>query len=102
LKVIDLVTKCPECGSEKIRVDHTKGEAVCMNCGLIVSEEEMIDTGKEWRSFEDSDDSSRGGSPMKYVKLNKGLVTMKAVRATAPRKVLFMQGASLNRDHGDV
>jgi len=80
--VVNLVTKCPECGSEKIRVDHGKGEAVCMNCGLIVSEDEMIDTGKEWRSFEDSEDSSRGGSPMKYVKLNKGLVTMIDRRGT--------------------
>jgi len=81
--VICLGKKCPECGSEKIRADSSKGEAVCMDCGLIVSEDEMFDTGKEWRSFDGGDeDSSRGGSPMKYVKLNKGLVTMIDRRGT--------------------
>ncbi|MEK6902315.1 MAG: TFIIB-type zinc ribbon-containing protein, partial [archaeon] len=68
---------CPECGSTKLRKDSEKGEIVCTQCGLIVSEDEM-DFGKEWRSF-DSDgfeDSARTGSPMKYVKLNKGLVTV--------------------------
>jgi len=75
--------KCPECGSEKIRSDTAKGEAVCMECGLIVSEDEMFDTGKEWRNFDGGDeDSSRSGSPMKYVKLNKGLVTMIDRRGT--------------------
>lgn len=80
--MISLGKKCPECGSERIKVDHAKGEAVCMDCGLIVSEDEMFDTGKEWRSFEGDEDSSRGGSPMKYVKLNKGLVTMIDRRGT--------------------
>ncbi|MDD3159510.1 MAG: transcription initiation factor IIB [Candidatus ainarchaeum sp.] len=79
-----MTKKCPECGSERIRVDHAKGEAVCMDCGLIVSEDEVFDTGKEWRNFDqgDGEDSSRSGSPMKYVKLNKGLVTMIDRRGT--------------------
>ena len=81
--MIYLAKKCPECGSEKIRVDSVKGEAVCMDCGLIVSEDEMFDTGKEWRNFECvEEDSARSGSPMKYVKLNKGLVTMIDRRGT--------------------
>ncbi len=68
---------CPECGSTKLKKDSEKGEIVCQQCGLIVSEDEM-DFGKEWRSFDgDSfEDSARTGSPMKYVKLNKGLVTV--------------------------
>ncbi|MBI4043699.1 MAG: transcription initiation factor IIB [Candidatus Diapherotrites archaeon] len=68
---------CPECKSKRLTHDYEKGEVVCQNCGLIVNEDEM-DLGKEWRSF-DSDqfeDTARTGSPMKYVKLNKGLVTM--------------------------
>jgi transcription initiation factor TFIIB len=79
-----MAKKCPECGSEKIRVDYAKGEAVCMDCGLIVSEDEIFDTGKEWRNFDqgDGEDSARSGSPMKYVKLNKGLVTMIDRRGT--------------------
>jgi len=69
--------KCPECGSPKIVRDDSKGELICQKCGLIVSEE-LVDMGKEWRSF-DSDQfekRARTGSPKKYVKLNKGLVTM--------------------------
>jgi len=71
------VVKCPECGSPKVARDDERGEIVCNNCGLVLSEDE-VDLGKEWRSF-DSDqleERARTGSPMKYVKLNKGLVTM--------------------------
>ncbi len=71
------MAKCPECGSSKIVTDEFKGESVCQNCGLVV-DSEALDYGKEWRSF-DSDqfeERARTGSPKKYVKLNKGLVTM--------------------------
>ncbi|MEM0360214.1 MAG: transcription initiation factor IIB [Candidatus Diapherotrites archaeon] len=69
--------KCPECGSEKIIKDEARGEIICKKCGLVITDD-LIDTGKEWRSF-DSDQfekRARTGSPKKYVKLNKGLVTM--------------------------
>lgn len=68
---------CPECGSKKVRFDESKGELICRKCGLVISED-LIDTSKEWRSF-DSDqfeERARTGSPKKFVKLNKGLVTM--------------------------
>jgi len=71
------VGKCPECGSKKIRRDDSRGEIICGKCGLVINED-MVDLGKEWRSF-DSDQfekRARTGSPKKYVKLNKGLVTM--------------------------
>jgi len=72
-----VVVKCPECGSKRLKFDESKGELVCEKCGLVVSEE-TIDSSKEWRSF-DSDqfeERARTGSPKKFVKLNKGLVTM--------------------------
>jgi len=75
--VIFVVVKCPECGSKRLKFDESKGELVCEKCGLVVSEE-TIDSSKEWRSF-DSDqfeERARTGSPKKFVKLNKGLVTM--------------------------
>jgi len=75
--------KCPECGSAKVTRDNERGEIVCQSCGLILSDE-MVDMSKEWRSF-DSDqmeERARTGSPMKYVKLNKGLVTMIDRRGT--------------------
>jgi len=70
-------TVCPECKSNKVIRDAERGEVSCKECGLVLSED-LVDLGKEWRSF-DSDqfaDKARTGSPMKYVKLNKGLVTM--------------------------
>ncbi|MFA4907556.1 MAG: transcription initiation factor IIB [archaeon] len=76
-------TKCPECGSSKMRREAERGEIICQKCGLIVSED-MVDLGKEWRSFDSDqyDEQSRTGSPMKFVKLNKGLVTMIDRRGT--------------------
>ncbi len=72
-----MAEKCPECKSNKIIRDSGTGEIICQKCGLVIGED-AIDTGKEWRSF-DSDqfeERARTGSPMKYTKLNKGLVTM--------------------------
>ena len=68
---------CPECKSTRIRKDESKGELICEKCGLVVSED-LVDLGKDWRSFDSDgfDESARTGSPKKYVKLNKGLVTM--------------------------
>jgi transcription initiation factor TFIIB len=40
--------KCPSCGGRLI-VDYERGEIVCMQCGLVVSE--VVDIGPEWRSF---------------------------------------------------
>src|SRR3989344_8222664 len=78
-----MVEKCPECGSIKIFRDTDKGEVICNGCGLILSDE-AIDVGKEWRSFDSEQfgERARTGSPMKYVKLNKGLVTMIDRRGT--------------------
>ncbi len=75
--------KCPDCGKEKIIRDPDRGELICQSCGLVINED-MVDFGKEWRSFNSNqfDEVARGGSPMKYVKLNKGLVTMIDRRGT--------------------
>ncbi|MDO8625370.1 MAG: transcription initiation factor IIB [Candidatus Diapherotrites archaeon] len=75
--------KCPDCGSTKIVRDNDRGELICSACGLVINED-MVDFGKEWRSFNSGsmDDAARSGSPMKYVKLNKGLVTMIDRRGT--------------------
>lgn len=78
-----MATVCPECKSKKLVQDSEKGEVVCQQCGLILSDE-MVDTGKEWRSFDTDqfEERARTGSPVKYVKLNKGLVTMIDRRGT--------------------
>src|SRR3989344_6040294 len=75
--------KCPDCGSTKIVRDQERGEMICQSSGLVINDD-MVDFGKEWRSFNSNqfDEVARSGSPMKYVKLNKGLVTMIDRRGT--------------------
>ena len=70
------VKKCPECGSKKLIRDYEKGELICANCGLIISEN-ISDFGPEWRAFdsEQRNKRARGGAPLTYMKPNKGLVT---------------------------
>ncbi|MDO8339512.1 MAG: transcription initiation factor IIB [Candidatus Burarchaeum sp.] len=66
---------CPECKSKNLVKDHEKGEIICKDCGLIVSEE--LDAGPEWRAFdsEQRDKRARAGAPVKFMRPNKGLVT---------------------------
>ncbi len=67
---------CPSCGSTDILYDSERGELVCNNCGLVI-EDEITDTGPEWRAFDSDQRNSRSrtGAPMKYTRPNKGLVT---------------------------
>lgn len=68
--------KCPECGSKRLVRDYEKGELLCAQCGLIISEN-IQDAGPEWRAFdaEQKEKRARGGAPIKYMRPNKGLVT---------------------------
>ncbi len=52
---------CPECDG-RLRREGT--EMICEECGLV-SAEDAIDRGPEWRSFEDEDtDRRRTGAPL--------------------------------------
>jgi transcription initiation factor TFIIB len=67
---------CPDCGGTDFEHDYSKAEVVCKKCGTVI-EENMVDSGPEWRAF-DSDQKAkrqRTGAPVKYMKPNKGLVT---------------------------
>ena len=68
--------KCPECGSYSFTEDPSRGERVCSKCGLVL-QEEMIDTGQEWRAFDTEQMSrrARGGAPLTFTKHDKGLTT---------------------------
>ena len=70
------VRHCPSCGSTDIIFDNEKGEYICNNCGLII-EENVTDTGPEWRAFDTDQRNTRArtGAPIRYMKPNKGLVT---------------------------
>ncbi|MBI2084512.1 MAG: transcription initiation factor IIB [Candidatus Aenigmarchaeota archaeon] len=67
---------CPECGSTSFVEDLTRGELVCNKCGLVM-EEEMIDTGQEWRAFDTEQMSRRArtGAPLTFTKHDKGMTT---------------------------
>ncbi len=71
-----MVKKCPECGSKKLIRDYERGEIICANCGLVISEN-IADMGPEWRAFdaEQKKERTRGGAPIKYMRPNKGLIT---------------------------
>ncbi len=68
--------RCPECGSTNLIRDYERGEIICRDCGLVISEN-LADFGPEWRAFdsEQRQKRARGGSPTKLMRPNKGLVT---------------------------
>ena len=61
---------CPECGG---RVDQAGQETHCADCGLVV-DEQQLDRGPEWRSF-DSEERSRTGAPRTVTRHDNGLST---------------------------
>ncbi|VVB55011.1 Transcription initiation factor IIB [uncultured archaeon] len=67
---------CPECGSGNLFTDRKHAEIVCKACGTVI-EENLIDSGPEWRAFDQEQTAkrSRTGGPVKFAKLNKGLTT---------------------------
>lgn len=70
------IKKCPECGSANLYDNRDKGEIVCRNCGLVI-DGKNISLGKEWRDFEESEDSEmkRSGAPTSYTKYDLGMGT---------------------------
>jgi len=65
--------ECPECGAAGV-TDEKRGETVCRECG-VVFEEDVVDRGPEWRSFDARDraEKSRVGSPTTEMLHDKGL-----------------------------
>ena len=66
---------CPECDG-RLDVDEARGETCCTDCGLVV-DEETIDHGPEWRTFDtsDPDGKSRVGAPTTKMMHDEGLST---------------------------
>lgn len=66
---------CPECNGHLVS-DEIRGETVCEECGLVVDEDE-IDPGPEWRSFDSTEreQKSRVGAPTTKLMHDKGLST---------------------------
>ena len=62
--------RCPECDG---RVTTNAAETVCDNCGLVI-DDQRIDHGPEWRSF-DADERERTGAPLTAARHDRGLST---------------------------
>ena len=64
---------CPECGAN-LNWDAAHGEVTCRECGLVV-DEDLVDRGPEWRSFDggEDDNRSRVGAPTTTLMHDKGL-----------------------------
>ncbi|MHA1932995.1 MAG: transcription initiation factor IIB, partial [Promethearchaeota archaeon] len=68
---------CPECGNKNLISDDTRGEIVCNDCGLVLTQR-AIDSGPEWRAFtsEEAKRKVRVGAPTTLTIHDKGLSTM--------------------------
>ncbi|WP_436346608.1 transcription initiation factor IIB [Natronorubrum sp. FCH18a] len=68
----DSAAVCPECDG-RLRTRGT--ETICEDCGLV-SAEDAIDRGPEWRSFDDDEtDRRRTGAPLTRSRHDRGLST---------------------------
>ena len=76
-KDLENIKVCPECGSTNFVQDYVRGELVCSNCGLVITEQ-IVDNRAEWRAFDKSqnDKRSRVGMPLTYTIHDKGLSTL--------------------------
>jgi transcription initiation factor TFIIB len=59
------VAGCPACGGP-LATDRERGEVVCAQCGLVVSES-AVDTGPEWRVFDEREKRRVRTAPLKLV-----------------------------------
>ena len=62
---------CGECGG---RVRKAETEAVCEDCGLVLSED-AIERGPEWRSLDEDANRRRTGAPLTASRHDRGLST---------------------------
>ncbi|MDS0301367.1 transcription initiation factor IIB family protein [Halogeometricum sp. S1BR25-6] len=68
----DNTTACPECNG---RVRTNTAETNCEDCGLVI-DEQQIDHGPEWRTFDGEESSNkRTGAPLTVARHDRGLST---------------------------
>jgi Transcription initiation factor TFIIIB, Brf1 subunit/Transcription initiation factor TFIIB len=56
---------CPVCGGPLV-TDLQRGEVVCAQCGLVVAEA-VVDTGPEWRVFDERERRRVRTAPLRLV-----------------------------------
>ncbi|PSP92698.1 transcription initiation factor IIB [Halobacteriales archaeon QS_4_62_28] len=87
-------TRCPECDGT---VDESSRETVCTECGLVV-DEDQIDRGPEWRSFDDEEEKARTGAPLTRSRHDRGLTT-EIGRSTRLKGRKRRRMARMRREH---
>ena len=77
VELAEEISRCPECGSDRLVRDYARGELLCESCGLVV-DDKQIDQGPEWTAYdsEDRDKLSRTGSPRNYTSQAINLTTV--------------------------
>jgi transcription initiation factor TFIIB len=87
--------RCPQCDGA---IDASTRETVCTECGLVL-DEDQLDRGPEWRSFEDdSEEKARTGAPLTRSRHDRGLST-EIGRSTRLKGRKRRQMARLRREH---
>ena len=68
---------CPECGGEPVTIDE-KGEIVCCQCGLVISERnlDISHSGKRAFTKQEKETRERTGSPISILLPDMGLSTI--------------------------
>ena len=76
VKKMETKTSCTKCGGTNIIIDPDAGEEVCGRCGLVLNDE-IVDTGPEWRAFTSAEKASRTrvGMARSYAIYDMGLST---------------------------
>jgi len=71
------IKTCPECNNTHIISDYACGTLVCATCGLVISDNYVLDEQPEWRAFskEEYNKKSRVGDPLSPLKIDYGLGT---------------------------
>ena len=93
------MNNCPDCEDKATVFCHDTGETICKSCGIVISSEESIDRGPEWRLFslDEKDNKSRVGMPINSLRPDKNLYTtfdLRDVRNKSPdvkRKLWMMK-----------
>lgn len=78
---------CNDCGESAFVDDHSAGDLICTNCGLV-AESRCIDERSEWRTFGDKDgtagaDPNRVGGPTNHLLSNDLATDIGQGRGTA-------------------
>ena len=69
--------RCPRCAKGPMVTDSSGAELFCSNCGYVLKEQ-IVDTGREWRSFsiEEANQRAHTGPPSSLALHDMGLSTV--------------------------